>query len=95
LAPDDEGLPGAEESSTLTRLEESIERALQVGEETILAVVLTTGGMREFVLYTEVPQKIEAGVSSVRADFPAYQVQFYIEPDSKWDGYASFADALE
>src|SRR4051812_29506192 len=51
LAPDEDGLPAAEESATLTRIEASIERALRVGEETILAVVLTTGGMREFVLY--------------------------------------------
>ena len=95
LAPDTDGLPGAEESGALSRIEASIESALRVGHESILTVVLTTGGMREFVLYTSTPHNVEKGVAAVRTGFPGYEVQCYVEHDKDWDGYASFADALQ
>jgi hypothetical protein len=93
-APDASGLPTADESATLSQIEDAVAAALRVGHESILVVVLTTGGMREFMLYSAAPQNVEAAVETVRAQFPNYQIQFYVEPDADWDGYASFTDAL-
>jgi hypothetical protein len=92
-APDASGLPTPDESVRLTQIEEAVEAALRVGHETILVVVLTTGGMREFVLYSTAPQNIETAVGNVQAQFPSYEIQFYIQPDPDWEGYTSFTDA--
>ena len=93
-APDASGLPTPDESATLSHIEEAVEAALRVGHESILVVVVTTGGMREFLLYSAAPQKAEAAIATVQAQFPSYQIQFYVQPDAEWDAYASFADAL-
>jgi hypothetical protein len=93
-APDESGLPTADESDVLAQVEAALEGALRVGHEAILVIVLTTGGMREFVLYTAAPQNVEAAVASIRAQFPDYEIQFYVQPDVEWDGYAAFADGL-
>ena len=92
--PDAAGLPTATEAAILTQIEDAIEGAFRVGHETILAVVLTTGGMREFVLYSAAPQSVQASVAAVQAQFPKYQIQSYTQPDTEWDGYAAFSDAL-
>ena len=93
-APDASGLPTSDESATLAHIEDAIAAALRVGHESILVVVLTTGGMREFMLYSAAPQNVEAAVETVRAQFPNYEIQFYVQPDADWDAYASFADTL-
>jgi hypothetical protein len=93
-APDASGLPTPDEAATLSQIEEAVEAALRVGHETILVVVLTTGGMREFVLYSAAPQNIEAAIGTVQARFPSHEIQFYIQPDADWDAYASFTDVL-
>ena len=93
-APDASGLPTADESATLSQIEDAVAAALRVGHESILVVVLTTGGMREFMLYSAAPQNVETAVETVRAQFPNYEIQFYVQPDADWDGYASFTDAL-
>ena len=92
--PDAAGLPTAQESAILTQIEEAIEGAFRVGHETILTVVLTTGGVREFLLYSASPQVVGAAVAAIQAQFPQYQIQFYIQLDAEWDGYAAFGDAL-
>lgn len=93
-APDPSGLPSAQESATLAQIEDALEGALRVGHEAILVLVLTTDGMREFVLYSAAPQNLEAAISSVRAQFPSYAIQFYVEPDGEWDAYASLAEGV-
>lgn len=93
-APDASGLPISDESATLSHIEEAVEAALRVGHESILVVVVTTGGMREFMLYSAAPQKVEPAVETVRAQFPNYEIQFYVQPDADWDAYASFTDSL-
>jgi hypothetical protein len=92
--PDASGLPTPDESATLSKIEDAIGGALRVGHETVLVVVLTTGGMREFVLYSAAPQNAEAAIGVMRAQFPSYEIQFYIQPDPEWDAYASFTEAL-
>ena len=93
-APDSSGFPASDESATLSKIEDAIEAELRVGHDTILVVVLTTGGMREFLLYSAIPQDTESAVARVQAQFPNYEIQFYVQPDPDWDGYLSFTDAL-
>jgi hypothetical protein len=93
-APDALGLPTTDESATLSHIEEAVEAALRVGHESILVVVVTTGGMREFMLYSAAPQNVEPAVETIRAQFPNYEIQFYVQPDADWDAYASFAETL-
>jgi hypothetical protein len=92
--PDASGLPSAHEATVLERIEGAIEGSFRVGHEAVLAIVLTTAGMREFVLYSAAPQNMQAAVAVAQARFPEYQIQSYMQPDTEWDGYAAFADSL-
>jgi len=93
-APDASGLPAPAESAILTELEDALEAVLDVGQNTILVLVLTTGGVREFVLYTVAPHATEAAIAQLQSQFAAYELQFYVQLDAEWDGYTSFAEAL-
>jgi hypothetical protein len=46
------------------------------------------------MLYSAAPQNVEPAVETIRAQFPNYEIQFYVQADADWDAYASFAETL-
>lgn len=88
LAPDPEGMPGGDESAQLGAFEDAIvERA---GSRAVFVGVITTGGMREFVLYTGSGDWIPAFHQDLRAALPDHDVQVMAQTDPKWSVYRQF-----
>jgi len=88
LAPDPEGMPASDELAQLVAFEDAVmERA---GDKAVLVGVITTGGMREFVLYTGSGEWIPAFHEDLKAALPTHDVQMVAETDPKWSVYRQF-----
>jgi len=92
LSPTDDGLPTSSEGAVLVSIEDALCDALRAGTEVVMAVVITTSGMREFVFYCAMPAHVSPAVSSVRERFPSYEIQLVEESDPEWIVYDQFAD---
>ena len=83
-APNEHGFPHGSEFGELDAIEERIVGALRANEGGCLVLVITTGGMREFVSYVQSPAAGEAAVAQVRSATATHEVQHYTEPDAEW-----------
>ena len=88
--PDENGFPAAEEAAELGDIEDQICSDLEVGNESLFAAVITTGGMREFVFYTSDPQGVEIKLRNLRETIKSHTIQGMIRPDGDWDVYREF-----
>src|SRR6266487_5222830 len=52
----DNEMPAPEENKVLQGLEELLRRALETDREAVLVLAITTGGVKEWVLYTSDPE---------------------------------------
>jgi hypothetical protein len=86
--PTPEGWPTPEEDQQLAAIEARIVR--DADEQSVLAGVITTGGMREFVLYTNTSAWIEDFHNVLRAAVPTHDVQVMAKTDPDWSVYKSF-----
>jgi Family of unknown function (DUF695) len=89
-SPDANGLPIATESEELKRIEDSLLVTFEPSKHTILAVVLTTSGFREFVFYTSAARDIIPAMEHFKTQFKTHELQFYVQPDPDWKVYKSF-----
>jgi len=88
--PDANGFPTAEESQDLNRIEDLISDKLQSQNESILVGVISTNGMREFVLYTTKPEHVKSKVETISKAVPTHTLQLMIQPDKDWKVLKSF-----
>jgi hypothetical protein len=86
-SPDENGFPPSEEAAELMDIEDKICSELEVGNESLFAAVITTGGMREFVFYTSNPQTVEVKLKKLRDTIESHTVQGMIKPDEDWGVY--------
>jgi Family of unknown function (DUF695) len=89
-APDPNGFPVADESEALNKIEDELLNTFQSSRQTLLALVITTSGFREFVFYTSVAEQIGPAMEQVRARTASHELQFYIQPDKSWEVYRAF-----
>jgi hypothetical protein len=76
--------------STLTEIENELEKVLERNHESLLALVVTADTFQEFVYYTRNPGAVEENRDAVAAKFPDYDLQSYVERDPKWAAYREF-----
>jgi hypothetical protein len=88
--PDRKGLPHRTDEEVLFRFEDEV-AVLEEGNESLLVGVITTGGMREFVLYTSAPESVKGRFSSLKDAPPGYRVQLMIKPDPSWETFRQLA----
>ena len=87
--PNEHGLPKAAESQEFTAIEELLARAISAHGRMVL--VITTGGMREFVSYVRSLDEGKKIIDEVRTGTTTHKIQFYVRPDAKWAAYGQFA----
>jgi hypothetical protein len=85
--PEPNGLPSTEESEQLNIIEETIVGELESGRESMLVAVITTNGMREFVLYTKDPKKMQERFERWKELLVSHELQMMMQPDKEWDVY--------
>jgi hypothetical protein len=88
--PDENGFPQSEEAAELMDIEDKICSELEVANQSLFAVVITTGGMREFVFYTSDPKGVEVKLKNLRETIHGHTIQGMIRPDHDWDVYREF-----
>ena len=86
--PTPEGWPTPEEDQQLAKIESIVVR--KADQESVLVGVITTGGMREFVLYTNSSVWIEEFHRVMKEEVPTHQIQVMARTDPKWSVYKSF-----
>jgi hypothetical protein len=86
--PTSEGLPTPEEDQQLTRVEAKV--VSNAANESVLAGVITTAGMREFVLYTNASAWIEDYHRDLAKDITTHEVQVIAKTDPEWTAYRAF-----
>jgi hypothetical protein len=90
-APDENGFPAPDESGLLNEFEDALLQALSVSAQAHLALVITTSGFREFVLYTANLEATSGALDGLRTRFATHEIQSYVELDEAWEVYRTFA----
>jgi hypothetical protein len=95
LAPlheaNDRGFPNRAEIKQLDAIEELIDRRLSGGNESLLAGVVTTSGVREFVIYTSNAEVSRAKAEALAREVTTHQLQIIVRNDPQWRVYRTFA----
>lgn len=90
-APTPDGLPTGVEAAELNQIEDEITSRFLRGNESLFAGVITTNGMREFILYTRDPQAALAKAAALTGDIRHHHIQFVIHDDPGWENFKLFA----
>ena len=91
LQPNELGLPANGESEQLHQLEDALVTALESGQKSILVLVITTGGMREFVFYTKDPDSTKTVIENLQKTIASHEMQTYVAADHAWETYKTFS----
>jgi hypothetical protein len=89
-APDERGLPTAEENSQINHIEDVLVDVLCENNDSIFVGTITTTGMKEFVFYTSNPQTVAKKVETVRTSVTTHEVQLNIQDDPDWTVHKEF-----
>ena len=87
-SPEPNGLPSLEENVELDAIEDAICNYLQEGAASLLVAIITTNGMREFVLYTRAPEQLQHSFEQLRRHIMSHEMQLMIQVDKTWEIYA-------
>jgi hypothetical protein len=87
LEPGAHGLPGAADFERLGPFEDTLAAILCHGGLCVFAAVVTCGGMREFVFYTDDPEAVKPRAQYIHEGFSAIDFQLMAQPDPSWAVY--------
>jgi hypothetical protein len=90
-SPSEQGLPDGIESLMLDRIEDRIAKALAKSDCGHLVLLITTGGMREFVSYVRDGDAASSVVAQAWSAAHKLQVQRIVQPDPQWAVFKQFA----
>ena len=83
-SPQKDGTPSKYDITILERIEDLIYDYFDTGHTGVLCLVLTTQGMREFIVYSTTDDIADL-TGSLSQHFRQYDIQHYAEPDKDWD----------
>jgi len=95
IAPRADGFPNTEEAAVLAEIEDQIDDALTPQFESLFALVITTGGMREFVFYTRDAGAAGHNVAALRSRIQSHELQSYVELDRRWLVFREFLGSIK
>jgi uncharacterized protein DUF695 len=84
-------MPQASELEELNRIEDRLFATLEIATRSIVVAVITTNGMREFVLYAQDPVEIQARLGQLKEGIDSqHEVQMMSLPDPTWRTFSQF-----
>jgi hypothetical protein len=90
--PDENGLPSEEELAVLDQFEDVLRPLLQEGMESLLAIVMTTDGFRDFIFYSgNLDSAVRRMQTALQPAFGHLQVDVSGRPDHDWTQFRRFA----
>ena len=90
LHPDTNELPDVAKEPELNNLEDDLFNIFQTDLNSIVAIVITTSGFREYVLYTTDKKEFEVRLLKLQEKYKQYELTSYDKPDKDWTTYKSF-----
>jgi hypothetical protein len=91
-----DGMPGTEEEfQTVGDLGDRLSEALQEGQQSLLALTVTTQGKRDMVFYTANAGPALLRLEELRNGIRSHRIKAAIERDTYWGMYRSFLRASE
>jgi hypothetical protein len=87
----DRGFPSRSEIKQLDAIEELIERRMCGANESLLAGVVTSNGLREFVVYTSNLEAASTKAEAVVREVTTHELQIIVRNDPQWRVYRTFA----
>jgi len=87
----DRGFPSRAEIRQLDAIEEVIEKRMSSGNESLIAGVVTSNGLREFVIYTSNLESAIAKAEAVTREITTHELQVIVRSDPQWRVYRTFA----
>jgi len=85
--PDDRGYPSSEELVRLHAFEDRLVAAVEGDDFSVLCVVLTGRGEREFVFYTPDPQEFVQRLTQMPQEDEPYPIEIHANDDEDWEYY--------
>ena len=92
-SPQADGMPNEDELQRFARIEDMLFNRFDVEHTGVLCIVITTGGMREFVIYSKI-DNVSDMIEDVSLHFPTYDFQHYVEQDKNWDEFTYWTERL-
>jgi len=89
--PNDRGFPGRGEIRQLDVIEELIEKRMSISNESLIAGVVTSNGLREFVVYTSNVEAAKAKADAIAREVTTHELQIIVRNDPQWRVYRTFA----
>lgn len=90
LSPNADGLPDIENEPELNNLEDDIFDIFESDLNSIVPIVITTSGFREFVIYTKNLAEFNIRLEKLKQKYPKYELTTYNKSDQNWNTYKSF-----
>ena len=88
--PDENGLPNTEKEPELNNLEDDIFEIFENDLNSIVPIVITTSGFREYVIYTKDLSEFQNRLSKLKEKYKQYELTTYNKNDENWKTYKSF-----
>ncbi|HTY57160.1 MAG TPA: DUF695 domain-containing protein, partial [Bacteroidota bacterium] len=88
--PNSYGLPTEAEAHDLSLFENEIDRMMTGKHMGFLALVITTGGMKEYVYYTGRPDAVRSQIKKLGGAVQGREFRSYVTADPGWDVYFRF-----
>ncbi|MCW9013568.1 MAG: DUF695 domain-containing protein [Gammaproteobacteria bacterium] len=82
---DIDGYPYAEENRLLMELEALLQDRLETSSVSVFVAVVTTDGVRMFILYTFLPEYCEKMVKEINRDWVYHNLAAEIQQDEHWE----------
>jgi hypothetical protein len=88
--PSDDGMPSSAEVEELNEIEDRLFEIFETGQPALVVAVITTSGMREFVLYGHNPEDLSAKHRKLQAQISHHEIQLMIQADPDWMTFKRF-----
>ena len=85
--PDSTGLPSPDENQVFSNIEDSIFEKVQDQKRGVIAAIITTNGMREFMMYIKTANELNAPLAELQKKYPSYKFTNYVTEDLGWTDY--------
>jgi len=92
-SPLSDGMPNEVEIQRYARIEDTIVNRFEVDHAGVPCIVITTQGMREFVVYSKT-DNVSDIIEDASLHFPEYDFQHIVEYDKNWDEFRYWSERL-
>ena len=91
---DDDALPEEEVLESMAELETALNTAMDAQGWGMLMAVITTGGVREWRIYTQDFDRFQDGLNDALMGQPHYPIEFETFEDPAWRAYDEIASSM-